>query len=266
MDFIGFNRQIIEKKLLNFYLVERFRYADAFFETILFINGKFPLMKYHRERIYEADKLFNFENFEVNIAFLLDLIARNGGLDKTLRVRISFVRADGENYKPKGQKTNILIECLEINSVFKPIENISTYSEIKKQLTPFASIKTSNALIYVMAKRYALENKWNDVVICNQQNHWIEATSSNLFIVKNNKMYTSKNDSACVLGVSRAFIANHFEINYVNIDDDLLNDADEMFLTNGANLIQTVLFFKNQQLNTTIGNQLIIKTKKLLSI
>lgn len=266
MDFIGFNNQIIEKKLLNFYLVERFRYADAFFESILYINGAFPLKKYHRERMYEACQLFHFDNFEMNIAFLLDLIARNGALDKTLRIRISIVRADGENYKPKGSQTNILIECKEIKSLFKPIETLSTYSEIQKDYNPLSAIKTSNALIYVLAKQFALENTWNDVLISNFKNEWIEATSSNFFIIINNKIYTSKANSGCVLGVSREFITNHFEINYVDIDDDFLYEAEELFLTNGINIIQPVLFLENKRLAITKTEKIIQKTKKLLSI
>lgn len=266
MNFIGFNNQIIDKKLLNFYLVERFRYADAFFESILFTNGRFPLMKYHRERIYEACQFLHFDNFEVNIAFILDLIARNSALNKTLRIRISIIRAEGNNYKPKGQKINFLIECKEIDALFNSIDTLSTYNEIKKQITPFAAFKTSNALLYVMAKRFALEKTWNDVLICNEQNHWIEATSSNIFFVKNNEIYTSKNESGCVLGVCREFISNHFEVNYVDVDDNFIEEVEEIFLTNGVNLIQPVLYFENKQLETSFTEKIINKTKKLLVI
>ncbi len=266
MDFIGFNSQILDKKLLNFYLVERFRYADAFFESILFTNGKFPLLSYHRERLYEACQAFHFDNYEINVAFLLDLIARNGGLDKTLRIRISLVRADGLNYKPNGSGVNVLIECSGVTSVFQEVETLSTYSEIKKQINPFSIFKTSNALLYVMAKKFALENTWNEVLICNENNHWIESSASNFYIIKNNSIYTSKMDSGCVSGVCRSFITNQFKIYYVDIDDQFLNEADEIFLSNGVNLIQPVFYFDNKQLSTEQTEKIVSKTKKLLAI
>jgi len=264
MNYIGFNHQIIEKKMLNFYLVERFRYADAFFESILFHNGRFPLINQHKERIYNACKAFHFDDFEINIAFLLDLIARNKALDKTLRIRISLVRTNGENYQPKGSQCQVLIECKEVHSMFKAIETVGTFTEYNKAIHPFSSFKTANSLIYVMAKHHALKNMWQDVIIANDKKEWIESSSSNIYVVKNNKIYSPNTESGCVSGVCRAFIKNFFEINFVTFEPDFLDDIDELFFSNAVNLIQPVLFFKNKKLQTKTTEKLILKLKKHL--
>ena len=115
-----------------------------------------------------------------------------------------------------------------------------------------------------MAKKYAVEKTWNDVLISNQENEWIESSSSNVYVVKNNKIYTPKLESGCVSGVCRSFLLNHFDINFVSIDSEVLIDADEIFLSNGVNLIQPVLFLEQKQLETTQTKQLISSTKKLL--
>ena len=71
------------------------------------------------------------------------------------------------------------------------------------ELSPF---KTGNALLYVMAARYAKLNRLHDSIIINQHGRFVELSSSNIFGIKENALITPPLQEGCVAGVMRNFI------------------------------------------------------------
>lgn len=240
MTIVSFNNSLITKDSLGFYEVERFRVADAHFESLLYANGNFPLIDLHQKRIKAAAKLFGFKEVEVDSNHILQLLKENK-LDKQYaKIRISIVRKNGLNYTPMGKSVQVLIEAFPLDDIFTPISKLGLYLDNQKYANKFSAIKSSNALLYVLARKFAEEKKLDEVLICNQEGKWIEASSSNVFIVKNNTLYTPNLLSGGVHGICQQFIINFFEVNFVDFDDEMLSLADEIFLTNGVQLIQSV--------------------------
>lgn len=266
MQIICFNHKFIRKDELSFYDVERFRVADACFESMLYINGQIPLLAEHQNRLDLACKIFQFNSYDIPIAKILELLNRNGLADKMARVRLSIIRKSGNNYKPEGSETQLLLECSPLNEIFKPIQQLAVYSDLLKQHNPIASIKHSNALLYVLATQFAAANNFDDVLLKNTQGLYIEASSSNLFFIVDHEIYTPKNESGCVLGVCRSFLLNFLNVRLVNVGDDLISSADEIFLSNGIQLIQSVKKYGGKKLNSTHTDAIIqqIKAKLVL--
>lgn len=251
MSIISFNNNFISKNSLGFYDVERFRVADAHFESMLYANGIFPLIDLHKKRIKAASKVFGFKDVEIDTNHLIQLLKDNKLEKHYAKVRISVVRKNGVNYRPKGKNVQILIEAFPIDDIFTPILKLGLYLDNQKYANNFSAFKSSNALLYVLARKFANEKKLDEVLISNQDGKWIEASSSNLFIVKNNTLYTPNLSSGGVHGVCQQFIINFFEVNFVDFDDKMLSLADEIFLTNGVQLIQPVRELRGKLLKTT---------------
>jgi branched-subunit amino acid aminotransferase/4-amino-4-deoxychorismate lyase len=259
MRFISFNGNIIEANQLNFYTVERFRVADACFESMLYLQGKIPLLTYHQERLRQTCALLGFQEVTINEEHIAQLIQQEKLESPNIRVRFSLIRKEGHNYAPIGEEVQVLIELSPLAALFTTIGNLGLYTESQKSSSPYASIKSANALIYVLAKQYAAKAGLDDVLIANEEKHWIEASSSNVFLIKNNQIFTSKENSHCVLGVSRAFLLNLFEVKCVELTDVMLEEADEIFLSNAVQLIQAVQNFKGRALSST-------KTKEMVNL
>jgi len=266
MQIICFNDKFIRKDELSFYDVERFRVADACFESMLYINGQIPLLAEHQNRLDQACKTFQFNSCDIPIAKILKLLDRNGLADKTARVRLSIIRSSGNNYRPEGSETQMLLECSAVKEIFKPIQKLGVYSNLLKQHNSIASIKHSNALLYVLATQFGAANDYDDVLLKNTQGHYIEASSSNFFFIVDHKIYTPNNESGCVLGVCRNFLVNFLDIKMVEVNDDLLTSADEVFLSNGIQLIQSVKKYGEKELKSTQTDTIIQHIKAKLAI
>ena len=85
---------------------------------------------------------------------------------------------------------------------------IGLYQDLVKTPSRISNFKNLHSQLYVQAGNYALEKGLGDVLILNDFNQLIEATSSNIFLVLNGALHTPKLDSGPVGGVMRAAIIN----------------------------------------------------------
>jgi branched-chain amino acid aminotransferase len=88
-----------------------------------------------------------------------------------------------------------------------------------------------------MAGIFANENGFDDALILNEHGCVCEATSSNIFMVKNEKVHTPALTEGCVAGVMRHHILEQlrnadYEVHETVVTLEQLLDADALFLTN----------------------------------
>ncbi len=97
-------------------------------------------------------------------------------------------------------------------------------------------------LNYVLAKIDAHKAGHFDDVMLNQENYISECSSSNIFWIKNKKLYTSSLDCDALAGTIRKKIIDKFSLktNLVKAKINSLKNADEVFLTNSNILILSV--------------------------
>ncbi len=205
---------------------------------------------------------FTQQKTEEQIHELLD----SNKLNKGARLRLSFFRATGGFYKPQNNSVEYIMETEELESdkysLNKAGLNVGVYSQLRKACNMLGGIKSCSAQLYVMASLYAEEKNWNDAVILNETGHVAEATSSNIFMVSGNTVYTPDLDQACVDGVMRRVIldiGNKHGYKFVEcaiLPDDLLK-ADEVFITNAIKGIQWVKGIKNKRYYHEVSSALI---------
>lgn len=236
-----------------------FRYGDGIFESIRFANGIPLWMQYHWERLTRSLKVLQIsipeswdEGFFSNQIILL--CQKNQFVNA--RIRLNIFRQDGGFYKPEVNDGSFLIEASPIQHPQYQLNEkgvlLETYTQITKSRNILSALKTNNALPNVMAANYAKSKNADDAILLNDSGNIAEATSSNIFIVKNGKYYTPSIEEACVDGVMRRVIMEMAAIHQIQMYDcalslnDLL-DADEIFLTNAICGMKWVLGFKNKR-------------------
>lgn len=235
------------------------RYGDGFFETIKCVKCKPLWMEHHFNRMKLASNRLkiklntNLHKIEDNIINLLE----KNQLTGTARIRINITRCAGGYYNPESENSNILIEASSIDSplYFELSRNgvlIDIYQEIRKDNSYLGNLKTNNALVYILASLHARHNGLDDSIILNSGGAVCEATSSNLFMVSEEKLYTPGLDQNCVMGIMREVVLNIAREEKIKthvcelFPDDLLQ-ADEIFLTNSIRGIQWVKGFKQKR-------------------
>jgi branched-chain amino acid aminotransferase len=79
--------------------------------------------------------------------------------------------------------------------------------------------------------------KCNDAIIFNSNFNICDSTIANVFLIKENIIYTPALSEGCIAGVMREFIINELQKNNFNVVEQTISEtelanADEVFLTN----------------------------------
>lgn len=215
-----------------------FIYGDLLFETIRVTDGIPQLLSLHYNRLMQSARLLKFET-DLPIELFVQTIQQCAIQQQLQSARVRFVlhrNADGF-YTPQRNQTHYFAEAFPLD-LFSPKSLVlGVYTDNYKPCNELASVKSGNALLYVMAGIFAKEQGWSDAILLNEHGCICEATSSNIFMVKNEKVYTPALTEGCVAGVMRAHTLEQlrhadYEVHETVVSMEQLLDADAVFLTN----------------------------------
>ncbi|MCF8454202.1 MAG: aminotransferase class IV [Pedobacter sp.] len=261
VEYINFNGSILPADQLIFKANNRgFRYGDGLFESMRYIKGKLKFPEMHIDRIQKGMKLLRFDNCSLIDTWFLrekveELVRRNRtGADA--RVRLTVFRDSEGLYSPVSNKFGYVLEIQKLDESQYVLNKkgliIDVYDEIPKPVNALSNLKTCNAMIYVLAGIYKNQNALDEVLILNHHGFLCESMSSNVFVVYDRKLYTPALNEGCIAGVMRQVVMrlakeNDIELVEAQINPDILNEADEVFLTNAGKGIQWVMGYNNKR-------------------
>lgn len=238
-----------------------FRYGDGLFETIRVEAGKILWAERHYRRLVKGAGIlkldlpqgFDLKKFSENI---LSLVRENHSDSEAVRVRYSLYRQEGGFYKPDTNQANDLVETLPLKTHFYRLNSrgllIDIFEDYYKPCHALSTVKSASALIYVMAGIHGREKGLDDCLLINDERLLAEATSSNLFLVKDRRLITPSLDQGCVEGVMRSVVidlalARQLQVEERPVEAFELSEADEVFLTNAISGIQWVVGFREKR-------------------
>lgn len=238
-----------------------FNYGDALFETLRACANYIYFFENHLNRLKQGMKLLKMnipEDFENGILEkqIKKLLLKNK-LFKGIRIKIFVFRATGGYYTPISNEINFLItteKLINKTYTFNKIGlRIDIFKEIYKSNNFFSNYKTANSLVFIMAGIYKTEKLLDDCILINENHNLIESISSNIFLVKDNFLFTPSLKSACVAGIMRQNIINISKDLDLKVSENLdltekhLQASDEIFLTNAIQGIRWVSAYKNKR-------------------
>jgi branched-chain amino acid aminotransferase len=270
MDHFNFNGKLFKQGTPVIGSSSRgFRYGDGLFETIKCIEGKLVLADEHFARLWKGmqvlqikvPKHFTPEELQEEIIALAE---KNSHAAKA-RVRLTVSRGEGGLYDDINHSPNYLIESWALPEDNGALNSnglvLGIYPAIKKSYDILSSLKHNNYLPYVMAALFAKENKWNDAILLNTGGRLCDTSIANIFLVKNEVVYTPSLPEACVAGIMRSHLVRELPAMGYNLIEKQLSiqelvGADEVFLTNAIYNIRWVQCMED----TTYSN---IHTRKI---
>jgi branched-chain amino acid aminotransferase len=101
-----------------------------------------------------------------------------------------------------------------------------------------------------MAGIWAKENALDDAVLLNEHGCVCEATSSNIFIVKDDNIFTPPLSEGCVAGIMRSHVLSllkqqQFMVHESLVTIEQLQQADAVFLTNAISGLTNIFRFED---------------------
>lgn len=254
-SYIKSDKPILESKNRSFL------YGDGLFETI-HANGTEPqFVELHMIRMLSGMNMLKmiipgFFSAAYFTSHIKGVLTRNKQFQGA-RVRITVFRNGGGLYTPETNEVSFVIESnpleYDLYTLNQQGYRIEIFPDIAKPVNLLASVKTTSALLFVLAGIFRSENLLDDCLILNQPGRICESISSNIFLLKGNKYYTPSLKEGCLPGIMRQVIIEIIKDEglYINDDcsltvDDLLK-SDEIFLTNSISGIRWVVAFRQKR-------------------
>lgn len=242
-----------------------FKFGDGIFESMRMCNGKLQFAEQHADRLRAAMRALKLDGYTLFDEYFLRQkttdLARKNKFNGNVRFRLTIYR-DGEGlYTPLSNKPGYLLEATALQHDNYELNQkgliIDVYDELTKQVNKLSNYKTTNSLLYVMAGLYQKQHRLDEAIILNQSGFICESTSSNVFVVYENQIYTPALSEGCVAGVMRGVVLKIAKMNDIplieaQISPEILKEADEVFISNASAGIRWVMGYgKKRYFNET---------------
>ena len=233
------------------------QFSDSVYEVVPFYNKKLIDFSFHAKRlkyslkelqikyIVKEDKLKKIFNKIIRLNKL-----RNG----IVYLQITRgVQSRDHNYR-NNLIPNLIIYTINRklnlpNSNFKGVKAI-TYKDLRWKRR---DIKTVSLLANVLAKKEAVRKKAYEAILIDN-GKITEATASNVWIVKNNKLITHPSNTDILKGITRETVKKLIKKNKLNLKETSftkkeLYNADEVFITSASSFVTPIIKVDSKLVN-----------------
>lgn len=207
-------------------------------ETIKYSKGKIPLLEYHIQRLQQGLFASDIYISEKNIQSLIVQAIGDFHLNQQEIYRLRLIFEFKENLKITDIQYTEWPDELFVTNIQG--YSLTTFKSNKHQKTD--SSKSTERGLYIEAAEFAKEKNCNDAIILNQSNHLSDTSIFNIWLLKNEKLYTPPLSDGCVMGVFRTFLLRESPFTIIEkaicIED--AKNADAILLSNALRGMQWV--------------------------
>jgi branched-chain amino acid aminotransferase len=277
---INYQGDIIELKALPVQDVKRATmYGDAVFETIRMRDNKLLFVEDHYFRLMASMRIlrmpipmeFTPEFFVDEANRLAEEVAVTDG-----RLRLQVVRKSEGKYTPDDNNECVWwMELEELSSqdytwTSKGLK-VDLFKDHYIQPGLLSTLKSSNALPYVLAGIFAKENGFDAMLLVNDKKMLVEANAANIFVLKDNILKTAPLEDGPLRGVFRKNLIGWakeigLEIKEESINPFELQKADEIWLTNTISGVQWVEKYRKRTYKGDKAKELIELLQRKLNV
>jgi len=263
------NIAYVNNKFVNFlhatiHIEDRgLQFGDSVYEVIAFMNdNNFIDLDFHLERLKyslkELDIKFKYKKKEL-ITIFKKIIHSNKFINGIIYMQITRgVQNRSHAYKKNLKPTVIIYAKKTAFNTQKKIKgvNVITYEDYRWYRR---DIKTTNLLPNILAEHEAhKKNAYTAILL--KKNKITEGCHSNIWIIKNKKIYTHPSNTDILKGVTKKrliYIIEEFGLELIEKSFTLkkLLNSDEVFLTSASSFVTPIIKVDSKLINKgKIGN------------
>lgn len=238
------NGKFVESAKASISVFDRgFMYGDGAFETARSYAGIVFKLDEHIDRLIKDLKVLKIKP-PYSASYLKEAVYATLKANKlsSAYIKIIVTRGEGrfgigysDNFSP-----NVIITAKDFEGYPEWMFAKGLSAKIiapEGRFPALPGVKSLNYLTFILARLDAKEKKCDEAILTNAKGNITEASTSNIFLVKNGKLITPSLDSGILNGVTRAVIigiARKLKINVVEkaVTQRELLSADECFFTN----------------------------------
>lgn len=243
------------------------QYGDGVFETMLGVGDTIHHWDYHWQRLKNSCQRLQIAVPERGVLEqqLQSELTKQGNEFSVVKMIVS--RGAGL----RGYRTHVEQPCHLQFSVSPYQFNSTLYQGLTVRICQtrlshqplLAGMKHINRLEYVMARREAEDTAFDEGLLLNYDSLLIEGLISNVFLIKDNHIFTPDLSGSGVAGTMRAYLLDFLPTLGYNVGVKPLNlphveQADEIFLSNATAGIMPIAHVDNvgKTFDLTIANKI----------
>ena len=246
------------------------QFSDSVYEVVMIFNSQIIDFEFHIKRLRYSLKELSI-NYVVNKKFLKEIFAKllkkNSIKNGIIYLQITRgIQSREHAFKRKLKPT--IISYTQKKKFNLPNKNYKGYKAVLFPDIRWArrDIKSTSLLPNVLASTYAAKKfSYEAIFIHNQK--ITEASHSNVWIIKNKKIFTHPSNQDILKGITRTVLVNIIKKNNFILKENffslnILLNADEVFITSSGSLITPIIKIENKK----VGKGKIGTITKLLAI
>lgn len=194
-------------------------FSQGVFETIL-IKEKAMFLSQHIKRLNESTNKIGINN-SIEVKEIEDIIKMNNINNCVLKILVTeknaIITIRENNYSDVQYNEGLSI-C--VSKVVRNSTSMLTY------------IKSTSYIENIIEKQKAVNSGYDEVLFLNENSYIAECSTSNIFWIKDDIIYSPNIESGLLPGIVRSWLVDNYNIKsgFYHFED--LINADEVFITN----------------------------------
>lgn len=227
--------------------------GDGIFETVKAVAGKPFALTRHLDRLTRSARGLGLPDPD------LDEVRRACGAVLEAnpmplgRLRITYTGGHGPLGSDRGEHGTTLVVALGETDRRADSTAVITVPWTRNERGALTGLKTTSYAENVVALARAREQGASEALFANTAGRLCEGTGSNVFVVLDGEIHTPPLASGCLAGITRALAAEWTGAKETDLPLDVLERAEEIFLTSTLRDVQAVHRVDDRQLTGTPG-------------
>ncbi|WP_405946809.1 aminodeoxychorismate lyase [Streptomyces prunicolor] len=227
--------------------------GDGVFETVKATDGKTFALTRHLDRLTRSARGLGLPDpdlDEVRRGCAAVLAANPMPLG---RLRITYTGGHGPLGSDRGEHGPTLVVALGESKRRPDSTAAVTVPWTRNERSALAGLKTTSYAENVVALARARQHGASEALFANTVGQLCEGTGSNVFVVLDGEIHTPPVASGCLAGITRALTVEWTGAKETDLPLDVLERADEVFLTSSLRDVQAVHLVDERQLPGAAG-------------
>ncbi|MFF8954835.1 aminotransferase class IV [Streptomyces sp. NPDC014894] len=214
--------------------------GDGVFETVKTVGGRSFALTLHLERLTRSALGLGLPEPDHDEARRACAAVIEANPTARGRLRITYTGGLSPLGSERGTEAPTLIVALGETSLRPETTAVITVPWTRNEHSAVAGLKTTSYAENVVALARAAGQGASEALLANTAGRLCEGTGSNVFVVLDGELHTPPLSSGCLAGITRALTVRWTGARETDLPLDVLERADEVFLTSSLRDVQAV--------------------------
>ncbi|MGW2056340.1 aminotransferase class IV [Streptomyces sp. NPDC001840] len=222
--------------------------GDGIFETVKAVQGKPFALTRHLDRLARSARGLGLPEPDLDEVRHACTAVLDANPMPLARLRITYTGGLSPLGSDRGDEGPTLVVAASAATRRADSTAVITVPWTRNERGALAGLKTTSYAENVVALARAHEQGASEALFANTVGALCEGTGSNVFVVLDGELYTPPLSSGCLAGITRLLTAEWAGARETDLPLDVLERADEIFLTSTLRDVQAVHRVDGRQL------------------